>query len=88
MTYSLSFSRNLMEAFLTSIPLIIEGTLHMIVVKKDYLSYFVGPMSQNEFEKNKIQHGVILMPKFIAPVSFLTNSIGLFKKYIYPLVSK
>lgn len=73
MTYSVSFTHDLLEAFWLSLPLIIGGTLHMIVVKKDILSYFRRPIHQRWFGKNKTWRGVIVMPLATLLGVFLTS---------------
>ncbi len=76
MTYSSLFTHDLLEAFLLSLPLIIGGTIHMIVVKKNILSYFKTPIHQRWFGKNKTWRGVIVMPLSTWLGVWLTNLVS------------
>jgi len=64
------------KIFLLSLPLIIAGTLHMIVVKKDILSYFKKPIHQSLFGLNKTWRGFIVMPIATLPGVYLAHEIG------------
>lgn len=87
MTYSSSFTHDLLEAFWLSLPLIIGGTLHMIVVKKDILSYFRRPIHQRWFGKNKTWRGVVVMPLSTWLGVFLTNLVShQFENHSLPLL--
>ncbi|MBY0516408.1 MAG: CDP-archaeol synthase [Bacteriovoracaceae bacterium] len=49
-------------ALLLTIPLVLAGALHMVVVKLDALSYLKKPIHQSWFGMNKTWRGIIVMP--------------------------
>jgi len=55
-------SHELFRVFLLSVPLIVGGILHMIVVKADILSYLKKPIHQRWFGQNKTWRGFVVMP--------------------------
>ena len=57
-----NFREDLWQVFLLTLPLIVGGVLHMIVVKKDILSYLKKPIHQRWFGQNKTWRGFVVMP--------------------------
>jgi len=49
-------------ATVLTLPLIVGGILHMVVVKTDALSYLKIPLHQSWFGANKTWRGIIVMP--------------------------
>ncbi|PIP96289.1 MAG: CDP-diglyceride synthetase [Bdellovibrio sp. CG12_big_fil_rev_8_21_14_0_65_39_13] len=68
------------KAYLLSFPLMIGGIIHMIAVKKDWLSFLKIPIHKWTFGKNKTWRGFIIMPLGtllgIFPVALLDNLIS------------
>jgi hypothetical protein len=58
----ISIGSEFWQIFLLILPLIVSGILHMLVVKKDILSYFKKPIHQRLFGQNKTWRGFIVMP--------------------------
>jgi hypothetical protein len=52
----------LQDTFFLLLPLIISGSLHMFIVKKNYLSFLNIPIHLRAFGKNKTWRGLIVMP--------------------------
>ena len=63
----INFREELWQVFLLTLPLIVGGVLHMIVVKKDILSYFKKPIHQSWFGQNKTWRGFVVMPLLTWP---------------------
>lgn len=55
-------SKHVITGLLASIPVIVGGILHMIVVKFDLLSFLKIPISQKLFGANKTVRGFVVMP--------------------------
>jgi hypothetical protein len=55
-------SHELVRVFLLLVPLVIGGTIHMVAVKWNVLSYFKKPIHQRWFGLNKTWRGFIVMP--------------------------
>jgi CDP-diglyceride synthetase len=67
------------RVFLLSIPLIVGGIFHMIVVKMNILSYFKKPIHQRWFGQNKTWRGFVIMPLATWPgVLIAQNLEGVF----------
>lgn len=62
------------EAFLMLCPLIVSGILHMLVVKKDYLSFLKIPFNEKLFGKNKTYRGLLCMIVFSIFGVYLSKS--------------
>jgi len=63
------------------IPGIIGNVAHMLVVKKDLLSFFAKPISVEMFGKNKTFRGFVFLPLVIGTVCLLESFfIGPFSK--------
>jgi CDP-archaeol synthase len=58
---------NLLNIFLLSIPLIVGGILHMLVVKLDVLSTLKKPIHLKAFGANKTWRGFVVMPLLTWP---------------------
>lgn len=68
------------KAYLLSFPLMIGGIIHMIAVKKDWLSFLKIPIQTWTFGKNKTWRGFIIMPLAtllgIIPVAYFDQLIS------------
>ena len=62
MTSTLLNFEDFHRIILLAVPLVFGGILHMIVVKKDILSYFKKPIHHRWFGLNKTWRGFIIMP--------------------------
>ncbi len=60
---------------LVILPLIISGSLHMIIIKNNAFSYLAHPISEGLFGANKTWRGVILMPLLNGILLWLLNLI-------------
>jgi phosphatidylserine synthase len=62
--YLNSAGRHLLSGFMTGIPAIIGGSLHMLAVSKDWLSSLKIPVSEKLFGSNKTIRGFVFMMLF------------------------
>lgn len=60
---------------LLSLPLVIGGIIHMIIVKKDILSYLKIPIHKSWFGENKTWRGLFIMPLATLPGVILARSL-------------
>lgn len=65
----------LTSAFLLTVPLIVGGVFHMVIVKWDILSYFKKPIHPRWFGQNKTWRGFIVMPLVTWPGVVLAQSL-------------
>jgi CDP-diacylglycerol--serine O-phosphatidyltransferase len=59
-----SVGDHFLSGFMTGIPAIIGGSLHMLAVSKDWLSFLKIPVSEKLFGSNKTIRGFVLMMLF------------------------
>lgn len=64
--------------YLILIPIILSGTLHMVVVKLDYFTFLKRPINAQLFGKNKTYRGAFIMTIF-------NSVIGM---SVWPLIPK
>lgn len=62
--YAGDIGRHLLSGFMTAIPAIIAGSLHMLAVSKDWLPFLKIPVSEKLFGTNKTIRGFVLMMLF------------------------
>lgn len=62
MSFNFLNAEDYLRILLLVFPLIVSGVLHMIIVKKDILSYFKKPIHPRWFGVNKTWRGFIVMP--------------------------
>lgn len=60
---------------LLTLPLVVGGVLHMIVVQRDILSYLKKPIHQRWFGQNKTWRGFVVMPLVTWPGVILAQSV-------------
>jgi CDP-diglyceride synthetase len=72
---------------LLSIPLVVGGVLHMIVVKKDVLSYLKKPIHPRWFGHNKTWRGFFVMPLLTWPGVLLGQGLEGFVDLSRPLLT-
>ena len=53
---------DLWSSLIIMVPMIIAGTLHMVVVKTDFMSFLRIPIATSLFGQNKTLRGFIVMP--------------------------
>ncbi len=58
------FGCHLLSGFMTGIPAIIGGSLHMLAVSKNWMSFLKIPVSEKLFGSNKTIRGFVLMMLF------------------------
>lgn len=56
----------LLLALYLQIPVVIGGVLHMVIVKRNYLSSFVKPIHEGWFGANKTWRGIVVVPLLTA----------------------
>lgn len=66
---------HLLSGFLTGVPAIIGGSLHMLAVSKDWLSFLKIPVSERLFGSNKTIRGFVLMMLFSVIGALVLNGI-------------
>lgn len=65
----------LIKISLLSLPLVIGGIIHMVVVKKDILSFFKKPIHMKWFGQNKTWRGFIIMPLATWPGVIISQNL-------------
>lgn len=70
-----SLSHDLARVLLLSIPLIVGGILHMLVVQKDLFKNLKKPIHTDYFGKNKTWRGFVVMIISTWPGVFLAQSL-------------
>ncbi len=75
MTSTLLNFEDFHRIILLAMPLVFGGILHMIVVKKDILSYFKKPIHHRWFGANKTWRGFIIMPLATWPGVVIAQSL-------------
>lgn len=75
MASTLLNSEDYLRIFLLVLPLVVGGVLHMIIVKKDILSYLKKPIHQRWFGMNKTWRGFVVMPLATWPGVVLAQNI-------------
>jgi len=66
---------HLLSGFLTGVPAIIGGSLHMLAVSKDWLSILKIPVSDKLFGSNKTIRGFVFMMLFSVVGALILNGI-------------
>lgn len=61
----------IITALFLSIPLLISGSLHMLIVTKGWFASLAIPISEPNFGKNKTWRGVVVMLLFTIPGVYL-----------------
>jgi hypothetical protein len=74
MASTLLSTEDYLRVLLLVLPLIVGGVLHMIIVKKDILSYLKKPIHQRWFGSNKTWRGFVVMPLATWPGVILAQS--------------
>ena len=65
----------LIKMSLLSLPLVIGGIIHMLVVKKDILSFFKKPINVKWFGQNKTWRGFLVMPLATWPGVLISQNL-------------
>ncbi|MDW6004192.1 hypothetical protein VIM7927_00233 [Vibrio mangrovi] len=63
-------------SFLLLFPLILSGSFHMVVVKRNWLSRLAIPISEKRFGRNKTWRGIVVMVVATIPTTYFIYLIA------------